>query len=100
MVLINKNKYPVAEIGTHALSVKNKVIEFINSVKGKTVDAERENLPEVKRLLHQAVDYVQKNLPVGVDRVDGYMIQPILKAEADKLIVKLPKPVEEEVQEL
>lgn len=88
--LPDTERYVQADISGQESKVATKVGEFIDAVKGATNAEKRRNLPVIRRLIHEAVDYVQADLPVGVDRVDGYVVQPILEVVVDERIAALP----------
>ena len=71
---------------------------FANTWQGGTDGLKRIRLPKLKMELHAVVDYVQAHLPLGVDRVDGDCIEPLLKDELNTRIKILPK--EKEVAKL
>jgi len=95
--MFEKNLYIKADIGNHALAVKNKVIAFVEANIGKTEDEQRNNLPKLNKYLIDCVAYVEGNLPVDVDRVDGYVIEPILREVIAEKIAGLPVEESEEI---
>jgi len=73
-----------------------KIVDFIETLEGRTDEDKRINLPILKkRYLQSCVDYVEDNLPPGLARVDGYVTEPILVAQCDIKIAALPEPAEE-----
>ena len=78
---------------------KKAVVEaFVDSVIGDTKDEKATNLPlALKHGTQMAVDYVQAHLPLGVERVDGALIRPIL---AEVVKEKTPKEVQGETSQV
>ena len=73
--------------------IKAKVLEFA----GSTDDEKRANLPRLKKntlMIHAAVGEVMKNLPAGVERVDGHTVRPLIDKIVNEEIGKLPVPKE------
>ena len=73
--------------------IKAKVLEFA----GSTDDEKRANLPRLKKntlMIHAAVGEVMKNLPAGVERVDGHTVRPLIDKIVNEEISKLPVPKE------
>jgi hypothetical protein len=93
---MNENQiYEEANIEGKESEVKSIVSNFVDSQSGETDEEKRVNLPLVKKALHGAVDFVMANLPDGVNRVDGYVIEPILKEVVENRISNFS--VDEEV---
>lgn len=88
--LPDTERYAKADVAGHEGDVAARVGEFIDAVQGTTDAEKKKNLPVIRRLIHEAVDYVQADLPAGVERVDGYVVQPILEAAVDERIAALP----------
>jgi len=79
-------------------SVESVVTNFVSANMGENVDEQRVRLPKIKKQgLQSCVDYVQKNLPNGVERVDGASIRPLLDKVVSARIKALPiqEPTEE-----
>lgn len=94
MSLISNDKYTMADISGKEENVKTVVEAYVDSIAGSTDDEKRVNYPYIKKsLLHGAVDYVMANLPAGVTRVDGLVIQPILDEVCAEKLAALPQPV-------
>jgi len=89
--------YIHADISEHEGDVKDVVAAFVDSLAGGTDDEKRVNLPKIKILLQDAVDYVMNNLPDGVGRVDGYCIEPLLNEVCNEKIAELPEPEQPEI---
>lgn len=92
MTLIDNDSYQSPSIEGKEADVKSVVEAFVDSVKGDTEDEQRINLSILKNRLHMAVDYVMVNLPSGVERVDGSVIQPILDEVINEKLAELPIP--------
>jgi len=82
--------YQTADIVGKESNVKTKLGTFVDSIKGESESVQRINLPKIKKELHMAVDSVMDDLPNGVERVDGSVIQPILNEVVNEKIAKLP----------
>jgi hypothetical protein len=95
--MLEDNKYESPSIEGHETAVKNRVVSFVESEMGETVDEQRINLPKLKNYLHSAVDFVMNDLPSGVERVDGKVIKPVLIDVIQEKISVLPKQEVEEV---
>lgn len=91
--MIEETQYKSPSIEGHETAVKNRVVSFVESLGS-------DKLLKAKRYLHQAVDYVMSNLPNGVDRVDGNIIQPILNQVVDEKMSELVSDVEDEPTEI
>jgi hypothetical protein len=76
-------------------AVRTKVAAFVAAVSGATDEEKRRNLPKVAKLVHDATDYVQADLPSGVIRVDGTSVKPLLESVVEEAITALPKPAQE-----
>ncbi len=70
--------YKGAKISGHETALKNRIVDFVESFEGKTDDEKRSNLPKIRVSVLDCVSYVARNLPKGVDKVDGWVIQPLL----------------------
>ncbi len=86
--------YDKADVVGYETDVQSVVEAFVDAVEGSTNDEKRRNLPVIRKLIHEAVDHVQANLPAGVTRVDGYAVQPVLESVVDTRIAALPAPAE------
>ena len=94
--MIEDNTYKSPSIEGHETATKNRVVSYVESemVEGQ----ERLILSKIGNYLHLAVDYVMANLPNGVERVDGAVIDPILKEVIAEKLASLPvEEVEEEL---
>ncbi len=91
--MFEEDIYAQATIEGHETATKTRVTTFVDSFELDNAS----DLNKLKLHLHEAVSYVQDNLPTGVDRVDGYVIQPILNLVISEKIAKLPQPESEEV---
>ena len=85
-----KNLYIRANITGKKTSIKTVVRAFVLATAGITTTAKRAHLPELKSYVLECTHYVKQHLPVGVDYVDGYCIEPILQAVCAEEIGKLP----------
>lgn len=81
------NQYVIADISGREDVVKEVVESFVESVIGDDVEVQRMRLPIVRTAVGDAVSFVVKQIP---DRVDGYVIQPILEQVVDEKIAELP----------
>lgn len=90
MVDFEDSLYVKAVITGHEASVKSMVEDFVDSVKSNDVDKQRIRLPMIRKMVGDAVSFIVDDMPVGVTKIDGYVVQPILESVVDKKIADLP----------
>lgn len=83
-----KRHYRKAKIANEAkrLSLIDEVNVYLDLNEGLSVIEKRDNLPILRGCVASVVDICNDEF----NRVDGWLMQPILEAEVDKRIAKLP----------
>lgn len=72
--------YAAPSIDGHEDAIKGLILEFIMGVaEGKTREEQMSLLRIAHTGVHLFIDYIMKNLPDGVERVDGSTVMPYLK---------------------
>ena len=90
---IQKPYEPVVLSEEEVAAVKPVVAAFVeDETKGLSDDQKRSALPRLLKYVNEAVAYVMANLPMGVERVDGSSIRPLLKNAVDEALALLPEP--------
>jgi hypothetical protein len=90
MVEYNEDLYVPADISGKESVVKAVVEDFVVLAMGSTVEEQRVKLPFIRKAIGDAVSYVVENMPDGVSKVDGYVIEPLLIQVVDEKIGALP----------
>lgn len=75
---------------SQSIEIKGVVSDYVNSMSGSVDDEKRSRLSRLSKMVPSAVSYVMGNLPVDVERVDGFVIRPILKEVCSEKILQLP----------
>lgn len=79
-MIVENEKYIPTDISGFENELYVKVYNYIQLM--KDVDADEiemiSDLNTLKKYVQDCVSYVNENIPVGLDRVDGYCIRPIL----------------------
>lgn len=57
------------------------IYDFVNEL-------DNDDLKRIKAKIGIMVDYIQGNLPEGVDRVDGYCVQPLLEKVCQDIVIE------------
>jgi len=90
-------KYVSPNIQGQEKAIKKKISNFTDALlKNRSTGEKRYLLGQASQALHLVIDYVMKNLPKDVKRVDGTVISPLLKQVISDKLAKLPKPVVQE----
>ena len=80
------------------VKVESVVSVFVDSFLTLDNVVNRRVLNVLRNRVQDCVDFVMGNLPVGVDRVDGYVVRPILEKVVSVKLSDLP--VEDVVDEI
>ena len=92
--MFENNLYQRANITGNEAAIGGVLNSFLNAWQGQTPGVKRIRLPILQNDIHAAVDYIQERLPIGIFRVDGYCVEPLLQDEVDDRLSKLPNPPE------
>jgi len=90
LILLQGESYNKAAVDDQK-SIRTLVEHFVALNQGGTDEGKRANLPRLVKAVQPAVDYVMSKLPEG-QRVDGYLIRPLLEEVVAKAISELPEP--------